>query len=630
MENNYLAIKISKDRTDLTDYLKDSYNTKSVRFYNVKDTDKSLLTDYINHEFKVVFIIFDNNFRDDKVLQLYLGQGTINDQQNLVYTAYGMTDSKLLIKNFMMSSGLNLNDDYKSHSYLSIESFSDLYRQLELSIIPPLDVHTLEKADLTYQDISIENDLHDLSQKNSNCLRPLKICYSKSNRGEFQRDRERVVHSRASRRLVDKAQIFTSSKGDHYRTRMTHTLEVSQIARGIAQELNMNLDLTEAIALAHDIGHTPFGHQGERTLQEILSGKLDVIHQVKDFKFGGFKHNYQGLRVLTSLEEKYLEHDGLNLSYQVLEGILKHTKTNNQNCHACPNETCNKKCFNIDEFLTYGDADKLYPEYKFSTTLEGQIVAISDEIAQRGHDLDDAFSAKHLDLDSLKKYSEIKKMKSIYEIIEKTERDLESLRLQNRIYSDPNDILRARLVPKIMAYFIKDVIDQSNHNIENFQPTPLFEKDKRFENKLIDFSNEGKFVVEYLETIISKRVINSYEVTLFDDKARNIIIELFRIYYNNPKLLPKSVLNKLYKDLRMITTNVINFNDSDPGLIREELSYICFEDVPVEDGTDTLDENHILYKKRKILVRTITDYIAGMTDNYAINKFQELSLKNNF
>jgi dGTPase len=151
-------------------------------------------------------------------------------------------------------------------------------------------------AEQCYPSIQKENSMHEYGQHNEHCKRPIGLMEEQEYRSEFQRDYERIVHAKAYRRLVDKAQIFTSSKGDHYRTRLTHTLEVAQIARAIANGLNLNVELTEAIALAHDLGHTPFGHQGERTLDDILKMRIDIIKYTPDENknfYGGFSITFK-------------------------------------------------------------------------------------------------------------------------------------------------------------------------------------------------------------------------------------------------------------------------------------------------------------------------------------------------
>jgi len=204
-------------------------------------------------------------------------------------------------------------------------------------------------------------------------------------RSEFQRDRDRIIHSTAFRRLQYKTQVFLHHEGQHFRTRLTHTLEVSQMARSIARALQLNEDLAEAVALAHDLGHTPFGHAGER-----------VLHQ-KMAEYGGFDHNMQAIRVVTRLESRYAEHDGLNLSWETLEGILKHNG---------PMVDADDRPVGryVQEWLPFGiydipaSADLMLSSY---ASLEAQAAAIADDVAYNAHDIDDALRARLLGLDDL-------------------------------------------------------------------------------------------------------------------------------------------------------------------------------------------------------------------------------------
>lgn len=186
-------------------------------------------------------------------------------------------------------------------------------------------------------------------------------------REPYQRDRDRIIHSRAFRRMMHKTQVFNANKGDHYRNRLTHTLEVSQIARSIGKYLQLNDELIEAIALGHDLGHTPFGHIGERTLDEILTMGIGVgdekdVPSIKQ----NFKHNFQSLRVIDKLETRCTDYLGINLTFATREGILKHTKVKNKGGY-----------YNYPDFNIY----EMHLEFSFSVTLEGQVVAIADEIA---------------------------------------------------------------------------------------------------------------------------------------------------------------------------------------------------------------------------------------------------------
>jgi dGTPase len=204
-------------------------------------------------------------------------------------------------------------------------------------------------------------------------------------RSEFQRDRDRIIHSAAFRRLQYKTQVFLHHEGQHFRTRLTHTLEVSQMARSIARALRLNEDLAEAVALAHDLGHTPFGHAGER-----------VLHQ-KMVEYGGFDHNMQAIRVVTRLENRYADHDGLNLSWEALEGILKHNGP-------LVDEDDRPIGRYVHEWLPFGlydipaSADLMLASY---ASLEAQAAAIADDIAYNAHDIDDALRARLIDLPEL-------------------------------------------------------------------------------------------------------------------------------------------------------------------------------------------------------------------------------------
>lgn len=463
-----------------------------------------------------------------------------------------------------------------------------------------------------YEKINSENGLADLAQRNEYCERAYNLRAPMQHRGEFQRDYERIVHSKAFRRMVDKAQVFSASKGDYYRTRMTHTQAVSQIARGIAEGLGLNMYLTEAIALGHDIGHTPFGHQGERTLDSILQGKFNIIKNVKSFtgdlSFGGFKHNYQSIRVATLLEEEYTEICGMDLSYQTLEGMLKHTKLKRDN-------------YSLDQFISSDDAsDKLHFTQDFCSTLEGQVVAIADEIAQRGHDLDDAFSSGAMEFDDFKNYLTVKKMKGLLGIVETVNKDLTSMGEKNRRFVDKKELKNSRTVSAIVSYFINDVINNSKSKMSDYDLSKFNENHNRVKEELICFSEKASTLNKYLETIISSKVINSPEVSLFDNNAETIISGLFKAYYNNPRLLHKGTQRKLYINLRNISENVVDFEYGNHEVIKEEFDMITNENLKELSTEDAAE-----YKeKRRVLVRTICDFISGMTDTYAINEYNRI------
>lgn len=478
-----------------------------------------------------------------------------------------------------------------------------------------------------------QNDTVDLKQKEDFCERAFDASkrINKLNRTDFQRDYERIVHAKAFRRLVDKAQIFTSSKGDHYRTRMTHTMEVVQIAKGIARELDLNIELTEAIALAHDIGHTPFGHQGERTLDDILNGKIGAIEtrNSEDNFYGGFKHNLQGVKVVTLLEEKYFEHEGINLSYQVLEGILKHTKLlscrhcgEGRNCSGSRGQ-CSKLQNDLEGFLPdQFDREKLFLGYNFPTTLEGQVVAVADEIAQRSHDIDDAFRSSIISFKDFKNYLSLDKFKELKKRIEGIENVFRE-KQESILFVNEDDVLHGRIVSEIITFFIEQLCAQSCSSIKEYKEAPIkrsfFEEHKRVDEQLIKFDDNTAKLCKYLEDVISKKVLASSEVACFDDKAGMIVRKLFKAYYDQPLLLPQTVLRRIYKETIKKYDNAVNFTVSNVETVREELGKTS---NPFK--LDSAEKQSEYFGKQKILVRTIVDYIAGMTDSYAVNEYNRI------
>jgi len=426
-----------------------------------------------------------------------------------------------------------------------------------------------KKTDEEYKEImesidKLEREVRPSAQRSRYVKRVIDKGDIRKNRTEFQRDWERIIHAKSFRRLEDKAQIYTLSKGDHFRTRLTHTLEVAQIARGIARELNLNEDLVQAIALGHDLGHTPFGHVGERTLNEILENE-----EVK----GGFKHNFQGVKVVNYLEEKYGEFEGIDLTYQVIEGILKHTKV----CSCDDNKLCNKnkkreglKCKNnnyqIKNFLCNGEEEELHLEYNFSTTLEGQAVAIADEIAQRAHDLDDGIASGIINeekfLNELKEMAEkefcerlkIEVGKEIYETVkqEGTRKSLEDIKSQ---YDD--ETLKKTLKKYADEKILKDLTvekDKDNYKkLVNEMDTKEFmsrincnvfnEFLKQFEEKYIyhySFRKDTKEALKIVKKNISSKFSNEFVETVKEYIKGEFIKEI------------KKILKKDYMELLLV------------------------------------------------------------------------------
>ncbi|MDP8261421.1 MAG: deoxyguanosinetriphosphate triphosphohydrolase [Candidatus Kappaea frigidicola] len=375
----------------------------------------------------------------------------------------------------------------------------------------------------------------DIEKKELNHLAPYAVKSSESRgrefkeskheyRGCFQRDKDRITYSTAFRRLQYKTQVFVNYEGDHYRTRLTHTLEVTQIARSLARNLGLNEDLVEAIALAHDIGHTPFGHAGEYALNAIMQ------------KYGGFEHNRHALRIVDYYEEKYPDFKGLNLTWEVREGIIKHSST-------------------YDKPKNESFSSSKRP------SLEGQVVNLADEIAYNNHDLDDGISSGLISpesLDTIELWKRVKK--SIVKKYPKADtRTIRSLIIKNMINIYVKD-LTTETIKNIKKYNIDSVdkVRTSKKNIVSFSPE--FEKQKK---QVSEFLYDNLYMHPY--------------VIRMSDKSTRFLGKLFNAYLEKPQLMPK---------------------------IR--LKYI--------EAKST--------KKHKYQV--ICDYIAGMTDRFALQEYKKL------
>jgi len=315
-------------------------------------------------------------------------------------------------------------------------------------------------------------------------------------RSAYQRDKDRVIYSTAFRRLEYKTQVFVNHEGDHYRTRLTHTLEVSQIARAIARALRLNAELVEAIALAHDVGHTPFGHSGEDTLRELL----------KDH--GGFNHNAQGLRTVDFLEKMYPSFDGLNLTYEVREGIIKHTTS-----------------FDVPE-----------PSSSFGKnpqpSLEAQVVDVADEIAYDNHDLDDGLASGLLKSDAL---DGIAVWDNIAEIVTKEYPKID------------RKIKRSQIIRTLINLQVTDVIKNTEERINKLKIESV-EDARKHQEKIVGFSDDVNVLRKPLREFLVKNLYNHYRVIRMSEKAYRIMRDLFEVYTKRPEQLPPSQSVKLKKE----------------------------------------------------------------------------------
>lgn len=596
----FLLIKLLEGITS-ENHLEQSFVNQENKFYNVEGLKQANI-DCLNSmsdrsTMLVIFVAFKENSGDFSPIKLFWAEGSKNDRGNISYVAKHKCDSAFVVQNFMKNFIVDLKSDFEQDVYLAkMEMSTKFLDQLEQDIMffEPSITHGIAFSKNTHE--TNYRNMHPFAQTNEDCKRIFADANNELGISEFQIDRNSIIFSRAFRRMVDKAQIYTSSKGDHFRSRMTHTLEVCQIARAIGIKLNLNLDLIETIALAHDIGHTPFGHQGERTLNSEIQNK-----DRKDgtrLEYGGFKHNYHALRVLTYLEESKTEYEGLNISYQVLEGVLKHTKLSNE--------------YDISQFLANGNAEHLFMDKSEPTTLEGQVVKIADEIAQRSHDIEDSFSARHLSYDELHSYLSSGKTTELKKLLEDCNNSIRTVKASS-IIADEASLLKSMISAKIIDYFVNDVYTQSKINMTNFDETDdFYQAYHKFDKKIITLSDKGLFLLIYLENIINKRVINSSEVASFDGKASLIIRSLFSEFYQNPVKLPDTTLNRIYREMRKNCLSTTRYRNSDITLLRDEITRIH----------NAVNEEY--KQKNKILVRNIIDYIAGMTDTYAINQYHQL------
>ena len=341
-------------------------------------------------------------------------------------------------------------------------------------------------------------------------------------RTEFQRDRDRIIHSTAFRRLEYKTQVFVNHEGDLFRTRLTHSLEVAQIGRSIARNLGLNEDLVEAISLAHDLGHTPFGHAGQDALNECMK------------EFGGFEHNLQSLRVVDVLEQRYGAFDGLNLSFETREGILKH----------CSFENARKLGPIGERFLK-----------KQRPSLEAQIANLADEIAYNNHDVDDGLRSELITLEQLSGVGIFARHQ------EQVQKQFPALHDRRLIHET---------VRRMINTLVSDLTERSRSLIAEHRPRSL--GDVREAPPLIAFSDAIREQQHELKVFLRRHLYQHYRVARMSNKARRIISDLFRAFLGDSRLLPPEFQTRAEADLP----------------------------------------------------RAIADYVAGMTDRYAIREHRRL------
>ena len=350
-------------------------------------------------------------------------------------------------------------------------------------------------------------------------------------RSAFQRDRDRIVHCAAFRRLEYKTQVFVNHEGDMFRTRLTHSIEVAQLARTIARTLGLNEDLTEAIALAHDLGHTPFGHAGQDALNDCMR------------TYGGFEHNLQSLRVVDKLEEKYADFPGLNLMFETREGILKHC--------------------GVEKAKELGEVGRRFLDGG-QPTLEAQIANLADEIAYNNHDVDDGLRAGMIQIEDL---AELDVFRRYYD----------------RVASSHPALHRRRVIHEVIRSMINhlviDAIEASRAAIASASPRDVYDV-RASPHPLICFSDQADAEHRALKRFLRSRLYRHYRVHRMSRKAERILRALFEAFFGDPLLLP--------------------------------------------DETRRTVENEGKRKGQAASARAVADYIAGMTDRFAIAEYERV------
>ena len=348
-------------------------------------------------------------------------------------------------------------------------------------------------------------------------------------RSPYQRDRDRIIHSSSFRRLKHKTQVFVNTEGDHYRTRLTHSMEVSQISRTLARFLGLNEDLCETLSLSHDLGHTPFGHAGEEVLNQCME------------RHGGFNHNIQTLRIVTLLENKYYKFFGLNLTIETLDGLIKH----------------NGPVKNLNLYNTILKKNLFKNKIVFHTfpSLEAQVASISDDIAYNNHDLEDGLRAN---LFTIEKFNSIP---FVSKLINKHVNNTKNYR---------REIIINQIVRELINVMVVDVINTTNRNLKKYNPQSIKDIYKQ-DHLIVDFSDKIKKVDMQIKDFLRHNMYNHKKVIINTNKGKRIIKVLFNYLSKNPK-----------------------------KYINEEL----VKKAPKE--------------------RVVADFIAGMTDRYAINLHKKI------
>ena len=349
-------------------------------------------------------------------------------------------------------------------------------------------------------------------------------------RSPYQRDRDRIIHSTSFRRLKHKTQVFVNTEGDHYRTRLTHSMEVSQIARTLARSLRLNEDLTETLSLSHDLGHPPFGHAGEEALSDCM------------IYYDDFDHNIQTLRIVMAIENKYYKFKGLNLTVETLDGLIKHNGPV-------------KNIFKVKRILGKNFYFKDKINFKNFPSLEAQVASISDDIAYNNHDLEDGLRAG---LFTIEKFSSIS---FISKLIKKHLKNKKNFR---------RELIISQIVRDLINLMVLDVRNTTNKKLKKINPQSISDIYKQ-DHLIVDFSDEMKNIDRQIKDFLKVNMYNHKKVIINTNKGKRVINDLFKYLSKNPK--------------KYISANLF---------------------------------------KNETKERVVADFIAGMTDRYAINLHKKI------
>ena len=373
-------------------------------------------------------------------------------------------------------------------------------------------------------------------------------------RSPFQRDRDRIIHSSAFRRLKHKTQVFVEHEGDYYRTRLTHTIEVAQVARTIAGVLGLNTDLAEAVALAHDLGHPPFGHTGEDALAELMA------------PYGGFDHNAQALRIVTRLERHYAGFDGLNLTWETLEGIAKH------NGPAIGGQGSHSFATRADLPYALAEVDAQWDlELETNASAEAQVAAVADDVAYNHHDLHDGLRAGLFDEDDL---CALPVVGECFAEVDRRHPGLDRTRRQH-------EALR-----RVFGVMVEDVIAVAQNRLTSLGPQSANDI-RRMEGPIIRFSKPLYQNLKAIKLFLFERMYRAPSVVVERRRVTAMVNALFPLFLDSPELLPADWQDEVARAQRI-------------------------------GGDRTRPE------AREALARVVLDYVAGMTDRFAIQEYERL------